>query len=169
MRRRNLLYLLAPGEVQPDLNELKWPELDEIEVLDGDDTYLTNFGWGGPYETHQTVISIAADHEYALRYISECCRGVEAVVVRGEPSAAWSVKLTDDAMACGYQIAWSHDRHAVVSALGRKAFVDGLRSLQEAHAIIRGPAVRSSEQAMKTEAALDKALSNLSLVGYKTP
>lgn len=170
MSKPALLYLYPRSDVPPtDPFDLLWPELGPLEVRESDEAYSQNFCMGGPFESHHEVISIKADDPHALRYISECLKGVRVVAVRGQSSdPEWSAQL-QHAADLGSFVVTTHDRHGVVSALGRKAFWDGIELLQLAAGYLQGKAVFPSDEAMRSEINIQRAVESLCKCGYRTP
>lgn len=168
----HMMYL-HPADEPPDTllgwRLPDWPEIAGVDVMESEDQWLNNFSMGGPFETYCKVASIKADDRSALSYLTQCVTGVQVIAVRGKgEDPEWTRKLND---FCELRevISCPHDRHSIVSSLGRKAFWDGLELLTLAAEYLRGPAIDVSEEAMRTESTLTRALEALAKTGYKTP
>lgn len=170
MSKPALLYLYPRSDVPPtDPFDLLWPELEPLEVRESDEAYSQNFCMGGPSESHHGVISIKADDPCALKYIDECLKGVHVVAVRGQSmDTEWNQGLISASIRGSFIIS-GFDRHDVASALGRKAFWDGIELLQLAADYLQGEAIFQSDDAMRSEINIQRAVDSLCKSGYRTP
>lgn len=162
----SMMYLHPPGEPVPRL--VHWPEIGRIDVNDSHEAYMMNFSMGGPFDMGCEVVSIAADDEDGLRYLTECITGVQVIALRGIGSGEWMTRLLTWARPRSVEVC-QFDRHSVNAALGHRAFWDGVKSLQTAVDRLRGPGVHASTDAMRTETTLTRAIDALTATGYRTP
>lgn len=152
-----------PGKL-PD-----WPEISQVDIMESEEQWLQNFNMFGPFETYCRIASVQADDDPGLSYLTQCVKGVQVISVRGKgEDPEWAARLNEFCERRAV-ISCPHDRHSIVSALGRKAFWDGLELLTLAAQYLRGPAVEVSEQAMRTESTLTRAIEALGKTGYLTP
>jgi hypothetical protein len=167
MVRHSLMYLYRKGETVPAA-AADWPEVGVVNLMESEEQYSQNFCMGGPFECYSDIISIGCDDEDGLKYIG-LLKGFKVVAVRaGTMGTDWAIRLQGACDRANAVLTY-FDRHDVMAALGRKAYWDGLELLQVAVGYLRGVGVHASPEAMRTEAALTRAIESLGTNGFNAP
>lgn len=170
MVKPKLLYLYEKGEHVPVLEH--WPELGRIELVESDELYMQNFCMGFREDLDGMVFCMQANSKFGLRYLLEVTEGSGVIALRGEPdqqiNPEWDGRLQQAATERAL-IVTMFNRHDVAAALGRKAFWDGLELIQIAASYLQGPAIFPSDDALRSEITIQRAIESLSKAGYKTP
>lgn len=168
-----LYYLYESGEPIPRLAE--WPELGTHELVEAESLYVENFCMGFRVDVSYRVYAMRRGSHYGLSFLRNLTEGGLVVALYGDslcPSPVsdvdWHRELDALASLRGF-IVCDFERHDVCAALGRKAFWDGIDLLQIATGYLRGPGVQASDEAMRTEITLSRAIESLCKNGYRTP
>jgi hypothetical protein len=153
-----------------------WPELGAVNALDAEEEMKTYEAHGmpvwvcngdGPY-----VVSLPEGSEVCMQMLEgEISHDdVLCVSVRPVPGVhrGWWDYLEHVTKKHDVAVV-DHDRHDVLEAIAFRRFTDGLRSLEDAVDLVRSQGIRTSNEAMRTEKALTKAIELLRATGFRAP
>ncbi len=153
---------------------VSWPELGQVNVIDAEEVMKTYDVLGMPAWSNQvaSVVSIPEGSEHAL-YLLEgeaTHHDVLCISVRRNPGLhhGWWGRLELLAKEREVRIV-EHIRHDVLEAIAFRQFTAGLRALEDAADLVRSEGIETSNEAMRTEKALTKAIETLRATGFRAP
>ena len=151
-----------------------WPELGKVHVLDAEEAMKT-------YESHgmavavvhgPCVVSLPEGSEHSLHILERemSWEDVLCISVRRVPGlhVGWWSRLEYLAKERGIAIV-EHHRHDINEAVALRQFTTALRALEDAADLVRSEGIETSNEAMRTEKALTRAIETLKGTGFRTP
>lgn len=160
--------------VSYDDRAVSWPELGKVEEVDAEEVMKTYEELGMPAWNSGTpsVVSLPEGSEHALHLLGGeinredvLCISVRAT--QGE-NRSWWLRLEDMAKEHNILVV-DHNRHDVLEAIAFRLFTDGLRAIEDSADILRGEGIDTSNEAMRTEMALTRAIQTLKASGFRAP
>lgn len=153
---------------------ISFPELGQVHELDAEEEMKL-------YESHgmaiavvhgPCVVSLPEGSEHSLHILDrEISRSdVLCISVRRVPGThrSWWLRLEDLAKEHGVTVV-EHNRHDINEAVAYRQFTTALRALEDAADLVRSEGIETSNEAMRTEKALTRAIETLKGTGFRTP
>lgn len=172
MLRPTLIHLHVAMLIDDPI--VSWPEMGATTEIDAEEELKVYEELGAVHWSARgpQVVSLPEGSEHALRLLEgEAWRqDILCISVRRAPGThrSWWLRLEDIAAAIGVTIV-EHNRHDVNEAIALRQFTTALRALEDAADIVRSPGIEPSNEAMRTEKALTRAIETLKGTGFRAP
>ncbi len=151
-----------------------WPEFSDVHMLDLAETLRDYDQHGMPVlcVADQVVISVPEGSEGALKILKDEAHEnyVLCVAVRQTPGVGtwWINRLAEILSPKGILVA-THDRHDICEVMALREFRQGIIALDRCAELLRSEGIDASNEAMRSEKAVTKAIETLRATGCRAP
>lgn len=151
-----------------------WPEFSDVYMLDLPETFRDYEQHGMPVlcVAERIVVSVPEGSESALKILKDEAHDncVICVSVRSTPGTGthWINRLAEILSQKGILTA-SHDRHDICEVMALREFRNGIIALDRCAELLRSTGIDASNEAMRSEKAVTRAIETLRATGCRAP